>query len=73
MTKVEKKPKSQSSFIKDPGGPKNKEQNFSAHFHSMTCEMSAYGVPHQMSPEESLCCYSKRNQKSLANFSQSFS
>ena len=33
-----------------------------------------YGVPHQISAEESLFyCYNKRNQNDLANFSQSFS
>ena len=46
---------SHSNFNKNSGGPKNKEQNLSANFHNIdVCEMSAYGVPHEMSAEESL-------------------
>ena len=40
VTQTKKQIQSQSSFSKDPGGPKNKEQNFYAHFHNIDmCEM----------------------------------
>ena len=35
VTEIEKQTESQSSFNKDSAGPKNKEQNFKAHFHNI--------------------------------------
>ena len=35
VTQIEKQIESQSNFNKDSGGPKNKEQNFYAHFHNI--------------------------------------
>ena len=57
MTQVEKQIESQSSFNKDSGGPENKEQNFQAHFNDIDDWRFwniCYGVPHQLSAEESL-------------------
>ena len=35
VTQIEKQIESQPSFNKGSGGPKNKEQNFSAHLHNI--------------------------------------
>ena len=50
MTQIEKQTESQSSFNKDSGCVKNKEQNFQAHFHDIDV---AYDVSYQMSAKES--------------------
>ena len=50
VTQIEKQTESQSSFNKDSGCVKNKEQNFQAHFHDIDV---AYDVSYQMSAKES--------------------
>ena len=71
VTQTEKQIESQSSFNKDSRGPKTRSRIFKATFITLTCVKCLLMVFLIRCQQKSHCCYSKRNQKGLANFSQS--